>query len=190
MIRFRLTSCLLIAFFAVCGAPASAQDRASATPTLGFGSVSSQDQRGGITSGSIQNLYVYPPLARGPLLGVFKDRFATGARIFRTLLQSNLIDEQYNSTFNDSLNWIDNTYTWLQRDVGDYAAERFIFMGGALPISYELPGNHAPGVAKSRDGMIVMLRDCLKNLDMLMREPSLYPDPVSSATPAKPAPAR
>jgi len=91
-----------------------------------------------------------------------------------SLLRQDLTDEQYAELISATEAWANKTYGWLEKDVSPYAAERFNFRN-SLSMSYNFPGNHKPEIVTGRDNCITALAGWLQNLDMLMREPSLYP---------------
>ena len=142
-----------------------------------IGPVTSNSQGGqGITAGAIGTVnQILPTLVRGPLLEHFKESFTEGAKMRSALLNQDLSNEQYMDLFQKTQAWAQSTYGWLQKDVSAYAAERFDFRV-SFGMSYGLVGGHDPKVVQTRNDTIVSLAGWLQNLDMLMREPTLYPD--------------
>lgn len=140
------------------------------------GAVTSVGSQGGATAGVIQNLqqnYVLPTLVRGPLLNDFKRRFTLGSIIFQKLQRSDLTDEQYKDTFDQADAWYSDTYSWLNKQVDAWAAERFAFRFGSA-MTWDLP-NRSTELNTKRTNYINVLYPVLQNLDQLMREPSIYP---------------
>lgn len=164
------TAALLLA-----AAPVAADGSKGKTevPANVTGSVESLGQTGGVTAGNIGTVnQVLPTLVRGPLLEKFKETFAQGARIRSALLAAGRPDVEYGQMAGAATSWATGTYNWLQKDFGAYAAERFAFRTN-MSLSYS--GGPADGNAQQqRDNAINAMTGWLQNLDLLMREPSLY----------------
>lgn len=138
------------------------------------GSVESAGQSGGVTAGNIGTVnQVLPTLVRGPLLEKFKDTFAQGARLRTALLATGRTDVEYGQMSGAASAWATATYNWLHKDFGPYAAERFDFRTN-LSLNYS-GGPADENVRQQRDNAINAVTGWLQNLDLLMREPSLYP---------------
>lgn len=76
----------------------------------------------------------------------------------------------------DALNaWAVATYAWLQKDLGPYVAERFLF-GASLPFDWKLNGPNSAEHREKRSDCINTATVRLSNLDFLMRDPSIYPE--------------
>lgn len=170
--------------------PALAQEKAPPPPSVTVGNISSANQGAGLTAGYIGsvNQTVLPTLVRGPLLDLFEFYFTSGANTFRTLARSDLNDQQILSLCTAADKWTNATYQWLKTYVSDYAAERFLFRTN-ITLEWSIDGTHSQEVIQCRTNNLNALSGFLQNLDALMREPSLYPDPTSKPAPAKPVPA-
>jgi hypothetical protein len=142
-------------------------------------SVSSSAQRSGVTAGVVHQLYqtVLPSLVRGPQLEKLKATFSEGAKLYRASQSSGPTDAQIDGVCNQTDRWANATFDWLHKQVSEYAAERFAFRPPGLPLSYNLPGQHAPGYAERWGSCRNALAELLTNLDQLMRDPSIYPEP-------------
>ncbi|THD58792.1 hypothetical protein [Phenylobacterium sp.] len=154
----------------------SAAEQPSA-PAVTVGPVTATSPNGqAVTAGAIGTVnQIMPTLVRGPLLDKFKQVYTTGARMRSDLLSGDLSDQQYQSLVQQVNDWLNSTYFWLKSDVSEYAAERFNFRPmTAMHVS--LAGNHDPDIARSRGNAIVAMDALLQNLDVLMREPTIYPD--------------
>ena len=138
-------------------------------------SVTSLGQQNGVTAGIVTNLNVMPPLVRGPELDKFKSSFTYGAVLLRNLKDGNITDEQIDQKCLLTDQWANGTYQWLSKDMGLYAAERFLFRRG-MSLSWNLSGPHKDGFVDKRSNCINALSDLLSNLDSMMRDPSVYPD--------------
>lgn len=166
----------IILVFTLVGINVKAQngaDRVTRQP-----SVTSLSQGGqAITAGSIGTLnQVLPTLVRGPLLNTFKEKFTDGARIRQRLIRSGLSKQDGIAVINEADAWSTQTYDWLQTYVSAYAAERFKFRTN-LDLNYDWPeASDQPQLATVRSFLINTLSGELQNLDLLMREPSLYPE--------------
>jgi hypothetical protein len=139
--------------------------------------VSSEGQRGGVTAGSIGSVtqQFAPPLVRGPLLTKFQAIFTAGATNLREMKYAALTDDQIDQHCNEVDTWTNNTYSWIKTNVNDYAAERFLFHEG-FSFSYVLQGDHKPGYSQKFSNCVNALTGFLSNIDMLMRDPAIYPD--------------
>ncbi|MBN9318979.1 MAG: hypothetical protein J0I28_04745 [Caulobacterales bacterium] len=140
-------------------------------------SVSSIDQRNGVTAGYVNQLNqtVLPTLVRGPQLERFKSTFTAGAKLKRQFTRD-VTDSQIDELCDLADKWVNDTYNWLNGDVSEYAAERFIFRPPGNAYSYNLPGDHSPGYADKWGGCQQGISALLVNLDQLMRDPSIYPE--------------
>lgn len=144
--------------------------------------VTSSGQRNGVTAGYVNQLTqtVVPNLVRGPQLERFKATFSTGSKLYREFRGGSLTDIQIDELCGRADEWLNETFQWIRADVSDYAAERFLFRPQTLSFSYNLQGEHAPGYVdkwgKCQQGLGVYL----VNLDQLMRDPSIYPEPEGS----------
>jgi hypothetical protein len=150
-----------------------------ATPTVEIPSVTSTGQQSGVTAGYVNQLTqtVIPTLVRGPQLEKFKATFTTGSRIYRLFYNTNATDSQIDLQCNEVNQWVNETFNWLNSRVSEYAAERFVFRPPGLAYSYNLPGPHAAGYAEKWGNCQRGLAEFLVNLDQLMRDPSVYPEP-------------
>ena len=151
-----------------------AQPGATPAPTA-IGPVTSTNQGNGVTAGYVGTVQIAPPLVRGPQLETFKQTFSVGAQALRALKRGDLTDAQIDALVDEINQWANGTYAWLHHDVSEYAAERFLFET-SLPMSWDLPGDHKAGEADRRNNAINSLTGWLQNVDMLMRDPSIYPE--------------
>lgn len=141
---------------------------AAPTETVTSPSVSSSDQRGGVTANTIGRVYqtVLPSLVRGPQLQILKATYSEGAKIYRVLRVSELTDAQSDELCNRGKQWADKTFAWLQTRISEYAAERFAFQPPGLPM-----------IHSKKSQCLTELAGFVNNLDLLMRDPSIYPEP-------------
>jgi hypothetical protein len=125
-------------------------------------SVSSTSQQGGVTAQSIGSVTqnVLPPIVRGPQLKKFQDAFTAGARVLRAL-KEDISDQKIDELCSATENWAGVTYSWTQKDIGDFAAERFAFRNGEAGI-WPLSGEHKPGYIERRSNCIQGLSDSLE----------------------------
>ena len=138
-------------------------------------SVTSTGQSGGVAAGYVNQLnQIIPTLVRGPLLQNFEEDFRVGAIVLRSLQDSSITDDQIEVLCKATYDWANGTYNWLKVGVSQYAAERFLFHQPSI-ISWGMGGNHKDGYAQKRSGCINDLYPWLQNVDMLMREPTIYP---------------
>lgn len=145
------------------------------SPSRKVDTVQSHGQAGGVTAGTIGTVnQVVPTLVRGPLLNKFKEAFAQGAKIRRHLSTGGQSDAEYNNLLDAADMWVDQTYSWLGHDFGEYAAERFIFRTSPTMIYTKGPTDQALNMR--RNNTLSAMAGWLQNLDLLMREPSLYPE--------------
>lgn len=145
----------------------------TAEPAGTVGNVSSQGSPNSITVGIARdiNQTILPTLVRGPLLVKFKERFSTGAALFRKLRAVTNEDDAV-LTCTEIDGWLNDTSSWLRSQVGDYAVERFLFVNSRLA-TYGASGWSPENLVKYSDYFHYM-HTALSNLDQLMREPSLY----------------
>lgn len=163
-------TCSVLAWGSTATAQAVAQGASPAT-------VSSQDQKGGVTAQNIGTVTtnIMPPLVRGPHLEHFKSAFTEGARLLRQLQSPDVTDDEIKHECEAIVAWANDTIDWINGDLGPYAAERFAFQPG-LSFSWKLNGEHKPGLANERAGCLNSARGWLTNIDFLMRDPSIYPE--------------
>ena len=131
-------------------------------------------QSGGVTAGYVGAVTIAPPLVRGPLLERFKATFAEGAKLLRTLQTGMSTDDVAQQTIASVNVWTQTTYGWLHDALGDYAAERFAFRPGTL-ISWTSSAPLKPETQKAMSDATNSMTTLLQNLDVLMRDPSIYP---------------
>lgn len=141
---------------------------AAPSATVMIPSVSSSDQRGGVIAGTIGqvNQTVLPSLVRGPQLEILKTTFSEGAKIYRVLRLSELAEAQSDELCNHGKQWANRTFVWLHDRISEYAAERFAFQPPGLPM-----------IHTKKSHCLTELAVFLTNLDQLMRDPSIYPEP-------------
>jgi hypothetical protein len=149
-------------------------------PKVAISSVKSSGQRNGVTAGYVGQLTqtVLPTLVRGPQLEKFKAAFTAGAKLNREFVVGPMDDARISILLAQSDKWANDTYAWLHRDVSEYAAERFAFRPPPLSMSWNLPGEHAAGFVQRWGDTRQALSASLVNLDQLMRDPSIYPEPA------------
>ena len=144
------------------------------TPPTAIGPVTSTNQANGVTAAYIGTVQILQPLVRGPQLERFKVSFTVGARVLRQMQRPDLTDDQIDAHTKAANYWISQTFAWLQKDVSPYAAERFAFHTPGV-VSWSLGGDHKPGYFMMRTNVINIMSPLLQNLDLLMRDPSIYP---------------
>jgi hypothetical protein len=149
-------------------------------PTVTIPSVSSTGQRSGVTAGYVGELNqtVLPSLVRGPQLEKFKSTFTEGSKLYREFNNRPISDPQIDNLCERTQAWADATFQWLHSHVSEYAAERYLFRPPGLSYSYNLPGDHASGYTDRWGNCRTALSELLVNLDRLMRDPSIYPEPA------------
>lgn len=179
-------------FFAVCllisllAQSAIAQDGRKLSPPTNatVGPVTSSNQANGVTAGYINSFQqtIAPPLVRGPLLDEFKRRFTYGASILRNMKLFDDIEipkSQVEQFCTSASQWQLDTFNWLEKTVGKYPAERFLFKAISITNSYKRnmtigdrlsPQNYEGDCERS-------LEITTENLDTMMRDPSIYPLP-------------
>lgn len=169
---------LLVAALALATAPPNHSPRTHppvTAPVESSGAINSQGQRGGVTAGSIGAVtQVLPSLVRGPLLVRFKAEFTRGARL-RSMLLNAESDEQAKSTLQNVSDWANGVYAWLDKDADSYAAERFAFTS-VQAATLTGPTKLSTDVREQQSSMYLRMTAWLENLDMLMRDPGIYPD--------------
>ncbi len=148
-------------------------------PKVEIPAVSSTGQRSGVTAGYVNQLTqtVLPTLVRGPQLERFKNTFTTGSKLYRAF-NSVLTDPQIDDLCIKTDEWVNDAFQWIRKDVSEYAGERFLFRKPSLAMSYSIPGEHAAGYSERWGNCRTALSEFLVNLDQLMRDPSIYPDPA------------
>ena len=152
---------------------------ASANPptTVQIPSVTSTDQRSGVTAGYVAQMNVVP-LVPSPQLETLKAFWTNGAQLYRATAQYVVSDEKINEFCSKTNSWASDTYQWIAAHVSVYAAERFIFRPSTITLTYTPVGNHAAGASANYSNCYTGLSTFLVNLDQVMRDPSAYPNGI------------
>jgi hypothetical protein len=131
--------------------------------------VSSTNQTGGITAGSIDTVVTDCQTDRTRFLKPLQQFYAQGFDIRQRLYQSNITDSQIDAIVSDSDIWYNQVIAWLTSSMGKPAADRFQdTSGSAIRYNISPGGTHQPGEIDKASNYLTSLNRLLANLETLM----------------------
>jgi hypothetical protein len=107
--------------------------------------------------------------------------YIQGVAILQPLEQEDVTDGGIDNGKSLADHWAIEVVTWIQMNVGDAAAVRFLNLGDKPSYWYSISGAHSPDEIMKRRNTVNSLRGWLENIDILMTSSQWdRPDPTTS----------